>query len=245
MRHRNVFYLKNSTNVRTKNSERLLLYSARLSMFSAKVEIALREKQLAYDRELVPFSIREGYSPKSPAVMATNPKAQVPVLIAGDLALYDSTQIFEFLEDAFPETALWPSGVERRALARQWEHWSDEIFFLAALKLRDRGLSEEERRSATRIVHAHLDELDAHLAGRTYVADRYGFADIALFMTELFAVLFGLRRRRHPNVEVWRARLIERPAVRGIVEPMALYAENIGVADAAALLALEGGGDDK
>lgn len=232
------------TNVRFKTDDRLLLYSGPLSMFSAKVEIALREKQLPYERELVPFSIVDGYAPKEPAVVAINPKAQVPVLIAGDLTLYDSTQIFEFLEDAFPENALWPTDVGDRARARQWEHWSDEIFFLATLKLRDRSLSNEELRSAASLAHRRLDELNTHLAGRTYVADSYGFADIALFMTELFSVLFGLRRKGRPNIKAWRARLVERPAVRGIVEPMARYAEDIGVANAADLLAIDGGDND-
>lgn len=192
----------------------------------------------------MPFSIGEGYAPKNPSVVAINPKAQVPVLVAGDLALYDSTQIFEFLEDAFPENALWAADVDDRARARQWEHWSDEIFFLAALKLRDRSLSNDELRSAARLVHGRLDELESHLSGRDYVAGDYGFADIALFMTELFSMLFGLRRKERPNIAAWRARLLERPAVRGIVEPMARYADDIGVANAAALLAMDGDGND-
>lgn len=233
-----------STNDRFKINDHLRLYCGPLSMFSAKVEIALREKQLSYDRELVPFSIGSGYAPKDPTVVAINPKAQIPMLIAGDLTLYDSTQIFEFLEDAFPENALWPTDVGDRARARQWEHWSDEILFPTALKLRDRGLSDEERRSAAGLAHRRLAELDAHLAGRAYVADSYGFADIALFMAELFSVLFGLRRRELPNIAAWRARLVERPAVRGIVEPMARYAEEIGVANAADLLAMDGGSND-
>ena len=58
----------------------MLLYSGPLSLFSRKVEIVLAEKNLAFERVLVPFSQTKGYAPKHPAVLAANPKGQVPVL---------------------------------------------------------------------------------------------------------------------------------------------------------------------
>ena len=93
----------------------MLLYSAPLSLFARKVEIVLAEKGLAYDRVMVPFTQTTGYSPKHPAVIAANPKAQVPVLIDGDLTLYDSTVIIEYLEDAYPYPALFPETPGLRA----------------------------------------------------------------------------------------------------------------------------------
>jgi len=71
------------------------LYSGPLSLFSRKVEIALHEKALPFKRVMVPFSQATGYAPKHPAVLAANPKGQVPVLVDGDLTLFDSTLIFE------------------------------------------------------------------------------------------------------------------------------------------------------
>src|SRR4028118_716419 len=94
------------------------LYSGPLSLFSRKVEIALREKDLPFERIGVPFSQTRGYSPKHPDVLAANPKGQVPVLVDGDLTLYDSTVILEYLEDAHPEPALLPPGPPDRARRR-------------------------------------------------------------------------------------------------------------------------------
>ena len=71
------------------------LYSGPLSLFSRKVEVALHEKGLPFERVFVPFSQAKGYSPKHPDVAAANPKAQVPVLVDGDLTLFDSTVILE------------------------------------------------------------------------------------------------------------------------------------------------------
>ncbi len=61
----------------------MLLYSGPLSLFSRKVEIALHEKGLPFERVMVPFTQAAGYAPKHPAVLAANPKGQVPVLVDG------------------------------------------------------------------------------------------------------------------------------------------------------------------
>src|SRR6516165_7647108 len=94
------------------------LYSGPLSLFSRKVEIALHEKGLSFEREMVPFSQTKGYAPKHPAVLAANPKAQVPVLVDGDLTLFDSTLIIEYLEDAYPAPPLFPADAKARARCR-------------------------------------------------------------------------------------------------------------------------------
>src|SRR5919198_5060210 len=96
----------------------MLLYSGPLSLFSRKVEIALGEKGLAFERVMVPFTQAKGYAPKHPAVLAANPKGQVPMLVDGELALFDSTVIFEYLEDAYPRPPLYPRGAVARANCR-------------------------------------------------------------------------------------------------------------------------------
>ena len=59
------------------------LYSGPLSLFTAKVRIALAEKALDYERVEVAFSRAEGYEPKHPDVVALNPKAVLVHLDAG------------------------------------------------------------------------------------------------------------------------------------------------------------------
>src|SRR5271155_1543833 len=103
------------------------LFSGPLSMFGAKVEIALREKRLDFELEMVPFTREAGYQPKPPEVLRVNPKRQVPVLIDRDIEIFDSTQIFEYLEDEWPKLPLWPASPVHRARARQLEHAADEV----------------------------------------------------------------------------------------------------------------------
>jgi glutathione S-transferase len=47
-----------------------------------------------------------------------NPKGQVPVLVHGNLDIFDSTQIFEYLEDLQPAPALWLRVLRRSRAAR-------------------------------------------------------------------------------------------------------------------------------
>jgi len=98
-------------------------------MFGAKVQIAVLEKGLDFELVMVSFDKSRGYEPKHPEVLRINPKRQVPVLIHGELEIFDSTQIFEYLEDLQPDPALWPKGPVGRARARLLEHESDEVYF--------------------------------------------------------------------------------------------------------------------
>ena len=113
----------------------ITLYSGALSMFGAKVQIAVLEKSLDFDLVMVPYTSAQGYSPKHPEVLRINPKGQVPVLTHGPIEIFDSTQIFEYLEDLQPHPALWPRDMALRARARRLEHQSDEVYFPHIIRL--------------------------------------------------------------------------------------------------------------
>jgi glutathione S-transferase len=48
-------------------------------------------------------------------------RGEVPTLVAGELVLYDSTVILEWLEERHPERPLLPHGATARARARLLE----------------------------------------------------------------------------------------------------------------------------
>lgn len=202
------------------------LYSGRLSMFGAKVQIAALEKNLAFELVMVPFTQAEGYSPKNPEVVRINPKKQVPVLVHGDLELFDSTQIFEYLEDLKPEPALWPTDIAARARARLLEHKSDEVYFPHVIRLMglQHKLDDPLALSSIQAARDFYKELETLLAGQDYVAGSFSFADIALYM----ALLFGARMSADiteatPRLLAWRDRMSARQAVQQVVIPMAEY----------------------
>lgn len=52
---------------------------------------------------------------KGPEIMALNPRGQVPNLIDGDIIICESLAALFYLEDAYPEHKLLPSGKKERA----------------------------------------------------------------------------------------------------------------------------------
>jgi glutathione S-transferase len=205
---------------------KMRLFSGPLSMFGAKVQIAAHEKNIDFELIMVPFTMKEGYSPKHPEVLRINPKRQVPVLIDGDLELFDSTQIFEYLEDIKPEPALWPATSAARAWSRRLEHESDEVYFPHIIKLMqlwktpDDPAAELARAGAA----AYYRTMESVLGDREFLGGEYSFADIAFYMAQLFGARWGADMTSEtPRLLQWRQRMTARPAVLKVVGPMADY----------------------
>jgi glutathione S-transferase len=200
------------------------LYSGPVSLFSRKVEIALYEKGLAFERIDVAFSQTKGYSPKHPDVLAINPKGQVPVLVDGDLSLYDSTVILEYLEDAYPEPALYPKAPRERARCRLLDVYADEVmlaplrFLMHRTEPRPDDLErweakELKAREAEPALAGHFAELERKLQGRDYLCGAFSAADIAVFMTVFWTRrLGGPSLKGHDNLAAWYRWLSNRPA---------------------------------
>jgi glutathione S-transferase len=209
------------------------LYSGPLSLFARKAEIALHEKALPFERIMVPFSQSTGYAPKHPAVLAANPKGQVPVLVDGDLTLFDSTVIFEYLEDAYPMPPLYPVDARGRARCRLLELTADEILLPQVRQLMYRSgppdpdpqrqsLRETDGDRAEAAIIEHYGALQAALADNDYFCGAFSVADIALFMQFLFVSrLHGPSLDGHKLLAAWDARMRVRPAVARVADEVA------------------------
>lgn len=211
----------------------MTLYSGPLSMFGAKAEIAILEKGIACPREFVPFSLSTFYQPRHPVVARVNPKEQVPVLVDGDLEIYDSTQIFEYLEDVYPEPPLWPRDPRDRARARLAELESDEVFFpnvIALMPHMREQMGEEAAAAAPAALGAFYEKTDRRLEGREFLAGTFSCADIAFFMAQFFASFLGAPAPAElANVAAWRTRMAGRDSVRKVTGAMASYLRDNGV----------------
>ena len=202
------------------------LYSGPLSMFGAKAEIAAHEKGLDFELVMVPFEMKTLYQPKHPEVQRINPKRQVPVLIDGDLEIFDSTQIFEYLESIKPEPALWPTEPKARARARLLEHKSDEVYFPPIVRLMglqatpDDPAAVEARAAAL----SFYDGMEKAIADKEWLVGSYTYADIAFYMAQIFGDRMGAPMTdAHPKLQAWRDRMSARPAVRQVASAMGRY----------------------
>jgi glutathione S-transferase len=209
----------------------ITLYSGPLSMFGAKAQIALAEKGLTFELVMVPFDFHQLYTPRHPEVLRINPKRQVPVLVHDGLEIFDSTQIFEYLEDLQPAPPLWPRAPQPRARARLLEHKSDEVYFPHVIRLMglQKELQGEAALAAIAAATRYCDEMETQLAGADWLAGEYSYADIAFYM----AALFGERQgapitEATPRLLRWRERMTERPAVREVAGAMANWLASNG-----------------
>ncbi|MES2341870.1 MAG: glutathione S-transferase family protein [Pseudomonadota bacterium] len=207
------------------------LYSGPLSMFGAKVEIAALEKGLPVKVFMVPYDPQRGYEPKHPDVVRINPKRQVPVLIDGELEIFDSTQILEYFEHLSPEPALWPADPRARAAARLLEHRADEVYFPHVIALMGLQATPEDPAAvaARAAASAFYGEMEALLADREFLAGTLSYADIGFFMASLFGERMGaVMGRETPRLLAWRQAMASRPTVRQVAGAMMDYLASIG-----------------
>ncbi|MEJ2087572.1 MAG: glutathione S-transferase family protein [Gammaproteobacteria bacterium] len=211
------------------------LWSGTLSPFSAKVRVALAEKGLTVEIAEIPWNRQKLWGPKPDAFLAVSPRGEVPVLEDGGIAIFDSTVINEYLEEAYPAVPLLPASPADRAECRMWEELADH--FLAVhvtslirevfMKPDGQNRDDEVVAEAMRAFSRYLADLEVRLGERSYLSDDYSLADIATWICLTFAQSLGVDTSACPAVQAWQARVSSRPA------PAAELALIIGAAAAA------------
>ncbi|MDR3497981.1 MAG: glutathione S-transferase family protein [Parvibaculum sp.] len=100
----------------------ITLYEHPLSPYAQKVKISLREKGVAFELK-TPDAMGSGQTRGD--FMTANPRGEVPALIDGDLSIFDSTIILEYIEDKWPTPAMLPTAPAERARMRMIEEVCD------------------------------------------------------------------------------------------------------------------------
>lgn len=95
-------------------SLKLFIGNKAYSSWSLRPWLLLRELEIPFVEEVTPLYV-EGSRQK---MLAMAPTGKVPVLRDGDLAIWDSLAILEYLAEKFPQKNVWPKDVRDRAHAR-------------------------------------------------------------------------------------------------------------------------------
>jgi glutathione S-transferase len=155
-----------------------------------------------------------------------SPLRRIPVLIDGDLALCDSSVICAYLDDAYPERPLLPSGVADRARARWLEEYADTRLgdvFIWGLFYQKRvhpavwgepGDQARIERTLAEDIPAALDYLEGELPAEGFLFGDIGLADIAIasfFRNGAYAD-FTVDAARWPRTAAFVARALDHPA---------------------------------
>ena len=158
-----------------------------------------------------------------------NPNGRVPVLEDDGLLLWESRAIMQYLSDKTPGQTLLPTDPRGRAEVNRWLFWcaahmapANTILvqenFVKELMGRPKDPAELARGEALFAQYAPI--LDAHLAGRTWVAlDRVTLADYSLAAGFALAGPARLPVADYPNVRAWFGRVQELDAWQRTTPP--------------------------
>ncbi|MDE2165239.1 MAG: glutathione S-transferase family protein [Alphaproteobacteria bacterium] len=151
------------------------------SSWSLRAWLMLKQTGAAFESAVIPL-----YAPGSKAeILRHSPSGKVPALQHGDVAVWDSLAIGEYLNEAFPKAGLWPATAVARACARSIsaEMHSGFVNLRRHLPMNmrravaPRPLTDEVRADIGRIAAIWRDCRNRFGAGGAFLFGVFGIAD--------------------------------------------------------------------
>ena len=133
----------------------LYLYQGSTSVCSVKVRLALAEKGLAFEGEILDLQRGDQHRPDYAKL---NPNEVVPTLVHDGRVLIESTLIIEYLDEAFPNPPLMPGDPALRHQARLFMKKIDDYLHAACSTI---TFATANRKV---LIQKSPEELAAHLA---------------------------------------------------------------------------------
>jgi glutathione S-transferase len=175
--------------------------------------------------ELVRVDLPAGEQ-RLPAYRKINPNGTVPTLIDGDLVLYESAAIVQYLADKFPGANLAPPvGSAARGKYYQWIHYAMSAIEPPAVTIflhttgAPLGRPAPERLpqllpEARAQLAAAVQVVDDELAGKEFIlGDQFSGADVMIASILGWCVMLNMAGADAQNVQAYLARIVPRPAV--------------------------------
>ncbi len=94
---------------------KLVIGNKNYSSWSMRPWLALRANDIAFDEVFIPLYTGDADKRR---ILDFTRSGKVPALIDGDVTIWDSLSIIEYVAERFPEAQLWPDDRARRAHAR-------------------------------------------------------------------------------------------------------------------------------
>ncbi len=201
------------------------VYGVHGSPFVRKVFIALDFKNIPYEIvPQMPFSGDKDY-------LKINPLGKVPTLVDGDLTLGDSKVICRYLENAYPEPALYPQNIADKAMADWYEdlcggavsEMAAGIFFQRYMRpfaFKQDPDEELVAKITEKRLPPMLDYLESQVPADGFVFGDFSMADLSIvspFINAAYAK-YEVDPARWPRVAGLIARVKEVPTVKAVLE---------------------------
>jgi glutathione S-transferase len=192
----------------------------------------LREIGAPFELRLVD---RDQNVQKSAEYLKLNPNGRIPVLVEGDLVLFETAAIALHLADKYPEAGLAPRvGSPERAEFYKWMvHLTNtpqaeyRAWFYPHEHVSDEAAASAVKQAAGERLNRMFDVISGQLGERQWLLGSR-FSAVDLFLLMLIRWGRGMPRppRTIPNLKAFAERVLARPAVlaafkaEGIQEPL-------------------------
>ncbi len=206
----------------------ITLYDCATAPSPRRARILLAEKGIAFETVHIDLRNKEQLSD---AFRAINPQCTVPALRTEEGDVFtDNAAIATYLEARYPHPPLQGTTPTEKADIASW-HWRVEFEGLLAIAeaLRNSAPAMENRALPGPVDYAQIpalaqrglarvqqfmDMLDAHLAGRSFIAaDQFSIADITAVVAVDFARVVRVKPgEQHVNLLRWRQEMALRPS---------------------------------
>jgi glutathione S-transferase len=207
----------------------LTLYTTLLSANGRKALAVCR--YLGVTTEVKTMNVYAGEG-RSPAYLAINPLGKIPTLVDGDLTLWESNAILQYVSEAYADCRLWSREPKRRADIARWlfweaAHWQPTLTALPGLAGVVAFLLRLPGASANGVVSWNDPSfvplaalLETQLASRTFVAgDELTLADFSVAAMMTYARAGNFPFSAYPGIAAWYARIEALEAWRATATP--------------------------
>lgn len=194
-----------------------ILWEHPLSPYAQKVKIALGEKGVAFESRL-PDILAGG----DDAFAARSPRREVPALEDGEVAIFDSTIILEYVEERWPDPPLLPPDPAARARLRMLEEMCDTYYEAVNWACFEVTVFQ---RATGPLAHDLLARIDAQRRGANdwlerqlgprpwFTGEAFGWGDLAAVPFVHAAALTGTAPAAGTALADWLERCRARPTV--------------------------------
>lgn len=157
---------------------------------------------------------------------------KVPVLIDGDLTVWDTLAICEYISETYLDSKGWPLDKNQRALARATtaEMHSGFLNIRNEMPMNVKARRKIDLSDAAKIEIGHMDDIWAMHADGAFLFGDYGIVDC--FFTPVASRFKTYGTKLSPKAQAYADRLLTHPAMQKWTEAALLETEILPVDEA-------------
>ncbi|MCC5670065.1 glutathione S-transferase family protein [Nostoc sp. CHAB 5784] len=199
------------------------LYFAKASTFSQRTRVVLLEKGI----DFTPIEIDLQNKPDGYTQISHYGK--VPAIKHGDVEIYESAIINEYLDEVFPEPPLLPRDPAAKAIARIWIDYANTRLVPAFNKFLRGKDSQEQEQGRIEFTEALLYiEQEGLGKGDYLLGEQFSLVDISFYpWFERLPLLEHFRKftlpAETPRLQTWWNLVRDRPSIQAVANPVDFY----------------------